>query len=101
MLLWKSWCVSFEVQVMAPMTFSLVCFRLRTLPGSQDNSNSLNSKLVDALNRKGNILVTHTELSGIYTVRFAVGATHTELQHVQAAWEVIQAEASHLLNGKQ
>jgi hypothetical protein len=41
------------------------------------------------------------ELSGIYTVRFAVGATHTELQHVQAAWEVIQAEASHLLNGKQ
>jgi aromatic-L-amino-acid decarboxylase len=47
-------------EVMAPMTFSLVCFRLRTLPGSQDNSNSLNSKLVDALNRKGNILVTHT-----------------------------------------
>jgi hypothetical protein len=45
---------------MAPTTFSLVCFRLRTLPGSQDNSNSLNSKLVDALNRKGNILVTHT-----------------------------------------
>jgi hypothetical protein len=45
---------------MAPMTFSLVCFRLKTLPGSQDNSNSLNSKLVEALNRKGDILVTHT-----------------------------------------
>ncbi|KAH9568469.1 hypothetical protein CY35_03G078500 [Sphagnum magellanicum] len=88
-------------EVMAPVTFSLVCFRLRTLPGSQDNSNSLNSKLVEALNRKGDILVTHTELSGIYTVRFAVGATHTELKHVKAAWEVIQAEASHLLNGKQ
>jgi hypothetical protein len=45
---------------MAPMTFSLICFRLKTLPGSQDNSNSLNSKLVEALNRKGDILVTHT-----------------------------------------
>jgi aromatic-L-amino-acid decarboxylase len=87
--------------MIVPTNFSLVCFRLRTPAGSKDNSRTLNSKLVEALNRKGDILVTHTELSGVYTLRFAVGGTHVELHHVQAAWNLIQAETSLLLNDKQ
>jgi hypothetical protein len=46
--------------MIVPTNFSLVCFRLRTPAGSKDNSRTLNSKLVEALNRKDDILVTHT-----------------------------------------
>ncbi len=46
--------------MIVPTKFSLVCFRLKTPAGSKDNSRTLNSKLVEALNRKGDILVTHT-----------------------------------------
>ncbi|CAM6037239.1 unnamed protein product [Sphagnum compactum] len=88
-------------EMIVPTNFSLVCFRLKTPAGSKDNSRTLNSKLVEALNRKGDILVTHMELSGMYTLRFAVGGTHMGLHHVQAAWNLIQAEASLLLNDKQ
>ncbi|KAH9546710.1 hypothetical protein CY35_12G114400 [Sphagnum magellanicum] len=85
--------------MIVPTNFSLVCFRLRTPAGSKDNSRTLNSKLVEALNRKCDILVTHMELSGIYTLRFAVGGTHVELHHVQAAWNLIQVEGMNLQHG--
>jgi aromatic-L-amino-acid decarboxylase len=50
----------FRFEMIVPTIFSLVCFRLRTPAGSKDNSRTLNSKLVEALNRKGDVLVTHT-----------------------------------------
>jgi len=47
------------------------------------------------------VCLLEQELSGVYTLRFAVGGTHVELHHVQAAWNLIQAETSLLLNDKQ
>lgn len=43
----------------------------------------------------GTGMATLQVLSGLYTLRFAIGAARTELQHVQAAWKVIQLRASH------
>lgn len=37
-------------------------------------------------------------LSGMYILRFAVGAPLTEERHVNEAWELIQAQASLLLD---
>jgi aromatic-L-amino-acid decarboxylase len=47
-------------EVMAPRTFSLICFRLRPRANDADRGYSLNAKLVEALNIDGDILVTHT-----------------------------------------
>lgn len=49
-----------ELQIMAPRTFSLICFRLRPPANDADNGYTLNAKLVEALNCSGNILITHT-----------------------------------------
>ncbi|CAL1357102.1 unnamed protein product [Linum trigynum] len=86
-------------EVVAPRLFALVCFRL--LPPVGDNevcrSNKLNQVLLEAVNSTGKLFISHTALSGMYTLRFAVGAPLTERRHIAAAWKVLQDEASTLL----
>jgi aromatic-L-amino-acid decarboxylase len=69
---------------------NLVCFAHR---GGDD----LTRKLLDALNQSGKIYLTHTVFNGRYTLRFCVGQTHTQAEHVRAAWELIQQEAAKLV----
>jgi aromatic-L-amino-acid/L-tryptophan decarboxylase len=73
----------------APVPLNLVCFRLRS-------SDDANQQLLDALNRSGNLYLTHTRLHDKLTLRFCVGQTNTEERHVRAAWKRIQEEASRL-----
>ncbi|XP_057965229.1 tyrosine decarboxylase 2 isoform X1 [Malania oleifera] len=84
-------------QVVAPRRFSLVCFRLVSPFANEDAGNKLNHDLLDAVNSTGKIFLSHTILSGNYILRFAVGAPLTEERHVDAAWKVLQDEASALL----
>ncbi|CAI0434701.1 unnamed protein product [Linum tenue] len=86
-------------EIVAPRKFSLVCFRL--LPPVDDNetrgSNKLNQDLLEAVNSTGRVFITHTALSGMYTLRLVVGAPLTERRHIDAAWKVLQDEAFTLL----
>lgn len=84
-------------KVVAPRTFSLVCFRLLPPPNSEDNGNKLNHDLLDSVNSTGSVFITHTVLSGEYILRFAVGAPLTEVRHVSAAWQILQEKATALL----
>uniref|UniRef100_A0A224X4E8 Tryptophan decarboxylase n=1 Tax=Hypericum perforatum TaxID=65561 RepID=A0A224X4E8_HYPPE len=84
-------------EVVTPRRFSLVCFRLRHAGKDEDNANTLNHNLLDAVNSSGKVFISHTVLSGKYTLRFAIGAPLTEERHVVAAWKVLQQEASALL----
>uniref|UniRef100_A0A224XGT9 Tryptophan decarboxylase n=1 Tax=Hypericum perforatum TaxID=65561 RepID=A0A224XGT9_HYPPE len=84
-------------EVVTPRRFSLVCFRLRHAGKDEDNANTLNHNLLDAVNSSGKVFISHTVLSGKYTLRFALGAPLTEERHVVAAWKVLQQEASALL----
>ncbi|CAI5477078.1 unnamed protein product [Closterium sp. Yama58-4] len=103
-------------QLMAPRSFALVCFRLKPPPprahsgvvcggpgegvvgdGSVDAGREVNMALLEAINSSGQAYLTHTVLSGHYTLRMAIGAVKTEMAHVQAAWRLIQTKASELL----
>ncbi|KAL5059783.1 hypothetical protein RYX36_031387 [Vicia faba] len=84
-------------KVVAPRTFSLVCFRLLPPPNSKDNGNKLNHDLIDLVNSTGSVFITHTVLSGEFVLRFAVGAPLTEVRHVKAAWQILQEKATALL----
>jgi len=84
-------------EVVAPRTFSLICFRLRPPAHDADNGNTLNAHLAETLNSDGSILITNTVLGGLFTIRFSIGGSRTELRHVDAAWKVIQLQASKLL----
>ncbi|XP_062019397.1 phenylacetaldehyde synthase isoform X1 [Rosa rugosa] len=84
-------------EIVTPRLYSLVCFRLLPPHGNEACASKLNNDLLDAVNSTGKIFISHTVLSGIYILRFAVGAPLTEEKHVNAAWKVLQDEASALL----
>lgn len=84
-------------ELMSQRIFSLVCFRVKPAAGDKGNGYTLNKKLVEALNTGGDIMLTHTTLEGVYTIRFAIGAARTEMRHIVAAWKEIQRQTSKLL----
>ena len=78
----------FELAVPPPL--NLVCFRLKA-------GDSATQKLMDALNRSGDLYLTHTKLNDRFTLRFCVGQTNTTERHVQRAWKRIQEETEQII----
>ena len=64
----------------APVPFSVVCFRLR---GGTDEQHA---QLLDAVNRSGDVVLSHTKLDGRFVLRLAIGHLHTAERHVARAW---------------
>ena len=83
-----------DFEVAAPPQLNLVCFRLK-------GSDELNQKLMDGLNKSGELYLSHTKLNGKLVLRLCVGQTMTEERHVERAWQAIRREASSLQQAKQ
>ncbi len=77
----------FELVVAPPL--NLVCFRL-------NGSDEQNQQLMEALNRSGDLFLTHTKLNGRLVLRMSIAQTNTAERHVENAWKRIQEEASRL-----
>jgi len=77
-----------QFELAAPAPLNLVCFRHRS-------GDAINQEIMDRLNRSGDLYLTHAKLAGRFTLRLCIGQTHTELRHVQRAWERIREEAAH------
>jgi aromatic-L-amino-acid decarboxylase len=76
-------------ELAAPVPLNLVCFRHR-------QGDEFNRLLLERLNRSGELYLTHTVLNGRYTLRFCIGQTHTEIRHVERAWDHIRTSADEL-----
>ncbi len=85
--LWVDQHGQFELAVPAPL--NLVCFR-------HVAGDAFNKRLLEQINRSGDLYMTHTKLDGAYTLRFSIGQTDTEARHVRNAWQRIQQVASEL-----
>jgi len=85
--LWVQQDQRFELAAPAPL--NLVCFRHRA-------GDAFNEALLDALNRSGDLYLTHTKLNGRFIIRLCVGQTYTESRHVERAWERIGEETAKL-----
>ena len=81
---------------MAPVNFSLVCFRYRKEGAGEDEMARLNSKLIERVNASGKVCLTHTTLKGVYTIRMAIGQRTTAEKHVHQAWDLISKHADEL-----
>ena len=82
---WVAASDTFELAV--PPALNLVCFR-------RQGGDEANRRLLEEVNRSGEMYLTHTVLNGMYTLRLSVGQTHTEERHVAAAWRKIQEAAT-------
>jgi aromatic-L-amino-acid decarboxylase len=81
----------------APVHFSVVCFRAQppTLP--PDQRDRFNEQLVEAVNATGEIFLSHTRLENGVVIRLAIGNLHTAQSHVARAWELLQRCTAQLL----
>ncbi len=87
-------------ELLAPVPFSLVCFR--ACPAKLQNEaaalDSLNEKLMERVNRRGKVFLSHTKLDGKYTLRLAIGNIRTTQEYIKLAWDELNEVLVELLN---
>ena len=96
--LFASWVdESREFERLAPVPFSVVCFRAIAAGG--DEGDAINERVVELVNRSGEVFISHTRLNGRFAIRLAIGNLHTTEEHVRRAWTLLNRaviEASRL-----
>ncbi|RMH21563.1 MAG: amino acid decarboxylase [Acidobacteria bacterium] len=80
---------------LAPVPFSVVCFRA-THGGGGEAGDRFNRRLLAAVNAAGPVFLSHTELGGRYVLRLAVSNLRTARRHVETAWRLLQEHAERL-----
>ncbi|MDX6701381.1 MAG: aromatic-L-amino-acid/L-tryptophan decarboxylase [Baekduia sp.] len=73
-------------ELAAPVPLNLVCFR-------HVAGDAATERLLHDVNHAGQIFLTHARVDGRFVLRLSVGQEHTELQHVQRAWDMLLAAA--------
>ncbi|MEW6335950.1 MAG: pyridoxal phosphate-dependent decarboxylase family protein [Acidobacteriota bacterium] len=79
---------------LAPVTTSVVCFRLR--PHGVDDEGELeraNRAALDAVNASGEVFLSHTKLKGRFCLRAAIGNLQTGETQVRRAFELTRGAA--------
>jgi aromatic-L-amino-acid/L-tryptophan decarboxylase len=70
-------------EICAPRHLSLVCFRRHG--GDEDNE-----RIVEQVNRSGELFLSHTRLGDRYVIRLAIGNERTTEADVKRAWEALR-----------
>ena len=78
----------------APVPFSLVCFRYAPPGTSEAERESLNAAILERVNASGSAYLSHTKLNGRYILRLAIGNMRTEPRHVREAWRLLREAAA-------
>lgn len=81
---------------LAPVPFSTVCFRWDPGGRSLEDSelDARNAAIMDAVNRTGEVFLSHTRLAGRFTIRLAIGNLRTEERHIERAWALLREAAA-------
>ena len=78
-----------NLELLAPVPFSVVCFRARPQRMAEAELDRYNEALLEKLNATGKVFLSHTKLNGLFTLRLAIGHIRTEERHVRLAWDLI------------
>ena len=81
-------------QLMAPVPFSLVCFRYAPAGLSDAECDRTNEAIMHRVNSGGEAFLSHTKLGGRFTLRLAIGNIRTTERHIALAWELLRKAAA-------
>lgn len=76
-------------ELAAPAPLNLICFRHKA-------GDDANQKIMERLNRSGDLYLTHTRLKNQLTLRICIGQANTERHHMENAWKLIQKESDRI-----
>jgi aromatic-L-amino-acid/L-tryptophan decarboxylase len=77
-------------EIMAPVPFSVVCFRFHPEQINDEKKvDEMNEKLMNEVNATGKIFISHTKLNNKFVLRIAISGLRTEKKHVDKAWDLI------------
>ena len=85
-----------DFERMAPTLFSLVCFRYRPPDVDASQLDSLNQRLLEAINAGGEFFLSHTKLKDQLVLRLAIGNLRTTEAHVEGLWDVLVEKSRQL-----
>jgi aromatic-L-amino-acid decarboxylase len=80
-----------DFERLAPAPFSVVCFRWNPPAKalSDGDLDAANERLMNAVNRTGDIFISHTRIGGRFAIRIAIGHLYTTEKHVRRAWDLL------------
>ncbi len=81
-------------ELTAPVPLSLVCFRYAPEGADEARIAALNADIMERVNGRGLVYLSHTKLNGKYTLRLAVGNIRTAREHVELAWKELRDAAA-------
>jgi aromatic-L-amino-acid decarboxylase len=90
-----------QFELLAPVMMAVVCFRVvpqvvENMAPVDQEIDSLNRRLVEAINRSGEAYLTHTHLNGRIAMRLAVGNILTTERHLAKVFALIRREEAYL-----
>jgi aromatic-L-amino-acid decarboxylase len=88
-----------EFERLAPVPFSVVCFRWAPAGLSAETIERGNERLLGAVNETGEVFLSHTRVRGLFALRIAIGHINTREEHVRRAWDLVRAAAAGLASG--
>jgi aromatic-L-amino-acid decarboxylase len=57
----------------------------------EEEIDALNERVLEEVNRRGKVYLSHTKLNGRFALRLAIGNIRTAEEHVRLAWDELQA----------
>jgi aromatic-L-amino-acid decarboxylase len=81
-------------ELMAPVPFSLVCFRYAPAGTSDAERDRMNESIMHAVNAGGRAFLSHTRLRDRLTLRVAIGNLRTDEGHVALVWDCLRDAAA-------
>jgi aromatic-L-amino-acid decarboxylase len=84
-----------DFHLITPVHFSTLVFRYVPAGFSGDESDLevLNGRMLEAINRSGQVFLSHTKVKGIYCLRLTIGNFKTSWDDVALAWQIIRDSA--------
>ncbi|XP_018025861.1 aromatic-L-amino-acid decarboxylase, partial [Hyalella azteca] len=84
-------------ELVCPTVLGLVCFRVKVVR----DENAFNKRLLQRLNKDGDIHLVASEARGVYFLRVAVCSRFTESEDMEFAWRTIERTTSVMLAEEQ